>query len=84
MLSGLLKSDIAVEINIKRIWNIAVSNWNHKTLPYAFTEERDVMRYYLINNKDIYKSLSNINNKLIEHDEKLDYIFSKFDKKELN
>ena len=40
------------------------------------------MRHYLIDNKDIYKSLTNINNKLIEHDEKLDYIFSKFDKKE--
>ena len=40
------------------------------------------MRHYLINNKDIYKSINNINNKLTEHDEKIDYIFSKFDKKE--
>lgn len=40
------------------------------------------MRHYLINNKDIYKSLNNINNTLIEHDEKLDYLFNKFDKKE--
>ena len=41
------------------------------------------MRHYLNNNnKDIYKSISNINNTLIEHDEKLDYLFSKFDKKE--
>ena len=40
------------------------------------------MRHYLIDNKDIYKSLNNINNTLIEHDEKLDYLFSKFDKKE--
>ena len=38
------------------------------------------MRHYLIDNKDIYKSISNINNKLVEHDEKLDLIFSKFDK----
>ena len=41
-----------------------------------------IMRHYLINNKDVYKSINNINNKLIEHDEKIDYIFSKFDKKE--
>jgi sugar-specific transcriptional regulator TrmB len=40
------------------------------------------MRHFIIENKDIYMSLSNINNKLIEHDEKLDYLFSKFDKKE--
>ena len=40
------------------------------------------MRHYLIDNKDIYKSLNNINNTLIEHDEKLDYLFNKFDKKE--
>ena len=38
------------------------------------------MRHYLIDNKDIYKSISNINNKLVEHDEKLELIFSKFDK----
>ena len=40
------------------------------------------MRHYLIENKDIYKSLNNINNKLIEHDNKFEYIFSRFDKKE--
>ena len=40
------------------------------------------MRHYLNDNKDIYKNLNHINNKLIEHDEKLNYIFSKFDKKE--
>lgn len=44
----------------------------------AFVE----MRHYIANNKDIYKSLNNINNKLVEHDEKFYYIFSKFDKKE--
>ena len=38
------------------------------------------MRHYLIENKDIYKSINNINNKLIEHDEKIEEIFSKFDK----
>ena len=41
-----------------------------------------VMRHYLIENKDIYKSLNHINNKIIEHDEKFEYIFSQFDKKE--
>lgn len=41
-----------------------------------------LMRHYILDNKDIYKSLNNINNKLLEHDEKFDYIFSKFDKKE--
>ena len=41
-----------------------------------------LMRHYLRDNKDIYKSISNINNTLVEHDEKLDYLFSKFDKKE--
>ena len=40
------------------------------------------MRHFLIDNKSIYKSLTNINNTLLEHDEKLDYLFNKFDKKE--
>ncbi|MBR3660675.1 MAG: ORF6N domain-containing protein [Bacilli bacterium] len=40
------------------------------------------MRHYLIDNKDIYKSINNINNKLLEHDDKFEFIFSKFDKKE--
>lgn len=40
------------------------------------------MRHFIAENKDIYKSLNNMNNKLIEHDEKLDYLFSKFTKKE--
>lgn len=40
------------------------------------------MRHYITDSNSLYKSLSNINNKLIEHDEKLDYLFSKFDKKE--
>lgn len=44
----------------------------------AFVE----MRHYLNINKDIYKSLNNINNKLVEHDDKLELLFSKFDKKE--
>ncbi|MBE6158101.1 MAG: ORF6N domain-containing protein [Firmicutes bacterium] len=64
MLSGILKSKIAINTSIKII-NAFVS-----------------MRHYLIENKDVYKSLNNINNKLIEHDDKLDYLFSKFDKKE--
>ena len=47
------------------------------------------MRHYLVNNKDIYLSLNNINNKLnhydskmLEYDEKFNNIFSKFDTKE--
>ena len=40
------------------------------------------MRHFIINNRDIYKSLNNINNKIIEHDEKINYMFSKFDKKQ--
>ena len=40
------------------------------------------MRHFLIDNKDIYKSINYINNKIIEYDDKFDYIFSKFDKKE--
>ena len=62
MLSGILKSDIAVNTSIMII-NAFVS-----------------MRHYLIDNKDIYKSINNINNKLVEHDEKLELIFSEFDK----
>ena len=40
------------------------------------------MRHLIIDNKDIYKSLNNINNTLIEHNDKINYLFSKFDKKE--
>ncbi len=40
------------------------------------------MRHFILDNKDIYQSLNNINNKLIDHDEKLEFIFSRFDKKE--
>lgn len=40
-----------------------------------------LMRHLIADNKDVYKSLNSINNKLIEHDEKLNYLFSKFDKK---
>ena len=62
MLSGILRTDIAIQAS-KKIIRAFVS-----------------MRHYLIDNKDIYKSISNINNKLVEHDEKLELIFSKFDK----
>lgn len=41
-----------------------------------------LMRHFIVENKDVYRSLNHINNKLIEHDEKLQYIFSKFDQKE--
>ena len=40
------------------------------------------MKHFIKDNSDIYKSLNRIDNKLIEHDDKLEVIFSKFDKKE--
>ena len=40
------------------------------------------MRHLIIDNKNIYKSINNINNTLIEHNDKINYLFSKFDKKE--
>lgn len=40
------------------------------------------MRHYLADNKDVFKSLNYVNNKIIEHDEKIDYLFSKFNPKE--
>lgn len=38
------------------------------------------MRHFIIENKDIYQSLNNINNKLIEHDLKFEEVFSYFKK----
>ena len=71
MLATILKSDVAIETSI-RIMNAFVA-----------------MRHYLIENKDVYKSISNINNKMImydnkilDYDEKFNYLFSKFDKEE--
>ena len=40
------------------------------------------MRHFISDNKDAYMSINRIGNKIIEHDEKINYIFSKFDKKE--
>lgn len=40
------------------------------------------MRHYIVEYKDVYQSLNHMNNKLVEHDEKLNYLFSKFDQKE--
>ena len=40
------------------------------------------MRHFIIDNNDIYISLNNINNILIDHGNKIDYLFSIFDKKE--
>ena len=40
------------------------------------------MRHFIMENNTVYKSISNINNTLIEHSEKINYLFSKFDKKE--
>ena len=71
MLASVLHSDIAITMSIKII-NTFVA-----------------MRHYIVDNKNIYQSLNNINNKLtnqenklLMHDEKINYIFSKFDKKE--
>ena len=64
MLSGVIRSEPAVKMNIK--------------IMRAFVS----MRHYLNDNKDIYKSLNHINNKLIEYDNNFSYLFSKFDKKE--
>ena len=44
----------------------------------AFVE----MRHYLYDNRDIYRTLNYINNKISEHDEKLNEIFSYFNRKE--
>lgn len=40
------------------------------------------MRHYITDNKDIFITLTNLNNKMIEYDEKLDFLFSKFESKE--
>lgn len=64
MLSGLLNSPNAIEINIKII------------------ESFVSMRHYLNENKDIYKTLNRINNKVEEHEEKLELLFSNFNRKE--
>ena len=71
MLSGILRSEIAININI------AIIN--------AFVK----MRHFIVENSDVYKSLNLINNKLISQENKINdntskinYLFSKFDKKE--
>ena len=64
MLSGLLNSPNAIEINIKII------------------ESFVSMRHYLNENKDIYQSLNRLSNKVDEQDEKLELLFSSFNKKE--
>ena len=40
------------------------------------------MRHFIIDNKDIYKSLNNLNNKIIDHDDKINYLFTKFSNNE--
>ena len=40
------------------------------------------MRHYLIDNKDIYKSINNLNLRLSDTEDKVNRLFSKFDKKE--
>jgi len=71
MLATILKSDVAIDVNIKIMDTFVL------------------MRHYLNDNKDVYKTLNAINTrltnqktKLLEHDDKFNYIFSKFDKKE--
>lgn len=71
MLSTILKSDVAIEISIRII--------------DAFVN----MRHFLLKNNDVYKSLNNINTRLIDQEnrinenaDKINYLFSKFDKKE--
>lgn len=63
---------LATVIHTKKAASVSIS------IMRAFVK----MRHYIIDNSDIYKSLSNMNNKLIIHDEKIDYLFSKFDRKE--
>ena len=71
MLATVLRTEVAEKISIK--------------IMDAFV----AMRHHLLSNKDIYTSLNIINNKLInhenmllKHDEKFNYLFSKFDTKE--
>ena len=40
------------------------------------------MRHFISENKDVFKSLNNINNKLLDHDNKINEIFDKFDNKD--
>jgi len=40
------------------------------------------MRHFIIENKDIYKSLRNINNTLVDYNNKINYLLIKFAKKE--
>ena len=41
-----------------------------------------VMKHYLTEHGDIYKSINHLNNKVIEHDEKIDLLLSEFNPKE--
>ena len=70
MLATILHTSVAIEVSIK--------------IMDAFV----AMRHYLIDNRNVFESINNINNKLIYHDnklldydEKFNYLFSKFDKK---
>ena len=69
MLATILKTSVATKISIKM-------------------DNFVLMRHYLNDNKDVYKTLNAINTrltnqetKLLEYDDKFNYIFSKFDKK---
>ena len=41
------------------------------------------MRHFIVNNKNIFISLNNMNNKLIEHDKKINILFDRFEPKEI-
>ena len=40
------------------------------------------MRHFIMENQDIYKSLNNINNKIDDNTNRINYLFSKFERKE--
>ncbi len=71
MISSLLHSEIAIKMSI------------------AIINTFVLMRHYITKNSDVYQSLNIMNNKLdnyinklVDHDEKINYLFSKFDRKE--
>lgn len=67
------ESGVAMLSSVLRTENAAIISVN---IMEAFV----AMRHFIIENKDIYQSLNNINNKLIEHDLKFEEVFSYFKK----
>jgi len=64
MLSGILKSDIAIQVSLNII--------------DAFVE----MRKILLNNANLFNRLTNVEYKLLEHDQKFDQVFNELQSKE--